>query len=92
MSANAAIAWTESTWNPLAGCMKISPGRQHGRSSTSLRSRTSGRRRIGQGAGCPSPHERQRRHRMDRVDLEPTARLSGAGHLGIHCGWSSRRG
>ncbi|MFZ2361011.1 MAG: DUF5131 family protein [Anaerolineae bacterium] len=26
MSANTAIAWTESTWNPLTGCAKISPG------------------------------------------------------------------
>jgi protein gp37 len=26
MSANTAIAWTESTWNPLIGCTKISPG------------------------------------------------------------------
>ncbi|MBK6433725.1 DUF5131 family protein [Candidatus Amarolinea dominans] len=26
MSANSAIEWTESTWNPLTGCTKISPG------------------------------------------------------------------
>ena len=29
MSANTAIEWTESTWNPLTGCTKISPGCQH---------------------------------------------------------------
>lgn len=29
MSANSAIEWTESTWNPLTGCTKISPGCQH---------------------------------------------------------------
>jgi protein gp37 len=28
MSANTAIEWTESTWNPLTGCTKISPGCQ----------------------------------------------------------------
>jgi protein gp37 len=26
MSANTAIAWTESTLNPLTGCTKINPG------------------------------------------------------------------
>jgi protein gp37 len=26
MAANSAIEWTESTWNPLTGCTKISPG------------------------------------------------------------------
>jgi len=26
MSANSAIEWTESTWNPVTGCTKISPG------------------------------------------------------------------
>lgn len=26
MSTNSAIEWTESTWNPLTGCTKISPG------------------------------------------------------------------
>ena len=29
MSANSAIEWTESTWNPLTGCTKISPGCKH---------------------------------------------------------------
>ncbi|MBK6434122.1 phage Gp37/Gp68 family protein [Candidatus Amarolinea dominans] len=29
MCANTAIEWTESTWNPLTGCTKISPGCQH---------------------------------------------------------------
>jgi protein gp37 len=29
MSATTAIEWTESTWNPLTGCTKISPGCQH---------------------------------------------------------------
>lgn len=29
MSANSSIEWTESTWNPLTGCTKISPGCQH---------------------------------------------------------------
>ncbi len=27
--ARSAIEWTESTWNPLTGCTKISPGCQH---------------------------------------------------------------
>lgn len=27
--AKSAIEWTESTWNPLTGCMKISPGCKH---------------------------------------------------------------
>src|SRR5687767_10817574 len=26
MSANSAIGWTESTWNPVLGCSKVSPG------------------------------------------------------------------
>jgi protein gp37 len=25
MGANSAIEWTETTWNPLTGCTKISP-------------------------------------------------------------------
>lgn len=29
MSTNSAIEWTESTWNPLTGCTKISPGCKH---------------------------------------------------------------
>lgn len=29
MSAQSAIEWTESTWNPTTGCDKISPGCQH---------------------------------------------------------------
>lgn len=29
MSSNSAIEWTESTWNPLTGCTKISPGCKH---------------------------------------------------------------
>jgi protein gp37 len=29
MAANSAIEWTESTWNPLTGCTKISPGCKH---------------------------------------------------------------
>jgi protein gp37 len=29
MGANSAIEWTESTWNPLTGCTKISPGCKH---------------------------------------------------------------
>ncbi len=29
MATNSAIEWTESTWNPLTGCTKISPGCQH---------------------------------------------------------------
>ncbi|MBC8505370.1 MAG: phage Gp37/Gp68 family protein [Chloroflexi bacterium] len=29
MSAKSAIEWTESTWNPLTGCTKISPGCKH---------------------------------------------------------------
>lgn len=29
MSQNSAIEWTETTWNPLTGCTKISPGCKH---------------------------------------------------------------
>ena len=29
MATKSAIEWTESTWNPLTGCTKISPGCQH---------------------------------------------------------------
>jgi protein gp37 len=29
MMANSRIEWTESTWNPLTGCTKISPGCKH---------------------------------------------------------------
>jgi len=29
MAAHSSIEWTESTWNPLTGCTKISPGCQH---------------------------------------------------------------
>ncbi len=29
MATNSAIEWTESTWNPLTGCDKISPGCKH---------------------------------------------------------------
>ena len=29
MSTNSIIEWTESTWNPLTGCTKISPGCTH---------------------------------------------------------------
>lgn len=29
MAAKTAIEWTESTWNPLTGCTKISPGCKH---------------------------------------------------------------
>jgi len=29
MASNSAIEWTESTWNPLTGCTKISPGCKH---------------------------------------------------------------
>lgn len=29
MSSKSAIEWTESTWNPLTGCTKISPGCKH---------------------------------------------------------------
>jgi len=29
MAAKSAIEWTESTWNPLTGCTKISPGCKH---------------------------------------------------------------
>lgn len=29
MSVNSAIEWTESTWNPITGCTKISPGCKH---------------------------------------------------------------
>lgn len=29
MAVNSCIEWTESTWNPLTGCTKISPGCEH---------------------------------------------------------------
>lgn len=29
MAANSSIEWTESTWNPVTGCTKISPGCEH---------------------------------------------------------------
>ena len=29
MAVNSSIEWTESTWNPLTGCTKISPGCKH---------------------------------------------------------------
>ena len=29
MGLNSAIEWTESTWNPVTGCTKISPGCKH---------------------------------------------------------------
>ena len=29
MAANSAIEWTGSTWNPVTGCKKISPGCKH---------------------------------------------------------------
>lgn len=29
MAAKSAIEWTESTWNPLTGCSKVSPGCKH---------------------------------------------------------------
>lgn len=29
MAANSSIEWTESTWNPITGCTKISPGCMH---------------------------------------------------------------
>jgi protein gp37 len=29
MAINSSIEWTESTWNPLSGCTKISPGCKH---------------------------------------------------------------
>ena len=29
MATNSAIEWTESTWNPVTGCTKISPGCMH---------------------------------------------------------------
>jgi len=29
MSTRSSIEWTESTWNPLTGCTKVSPGCQH---------------------------------------------------------------
>jgi protein gp37 len=29
MASNSAIEWTESTWNPLTGCTKVSPGCKH---------------------------------------------------------------
>ncbi len=27
--AKSAIEWTESTWNPVTGCTKLSPGCKH---------------------------------------------------------------
>src|SRR4051794_7925137 len=29
MATNSTIEWTETTWNPLTGCIKISPGCTH---------------------------------------------------------------
>lgn len=29
MSANSSIEWTDSTWNPVTGCSKVSPGCKH---------------------------------------------------------------
>ncbi len=29
MAANSTIEWTESTWNPVTGCTKVSPGCRH---------------------------------------------------------------
>ena len=29
MGANSSIEWTESTWNPVTGCTKVSPGCKH---------------------------------------------------------------
>ena len=29
MATNSAIEWTDSTWNPVTGCTKISPGCKH---------------------------------------------------------------
>ena len=29
MASNSSIEWTESTWNPVTGCTKISPGCKH---------------------------------------------------------------
>ena len=29
MATQSAIEWTESTWNPVSGCTKISPGCAH---------------------------------------------------------------
>ena len=29
MAINSSIEWTESTWNPVTGCTKISPGCKH---------------------------------------------------------------
>ncbi len=29
MAANSSIEWTESTWNPVTGCTKVSPGCDH---------------------------------------------------------------
>ena len=29
MSENSKIEWTDTTWNPLRGCTKISPGCKH---------------------------------------------------------------
>jgi protein gp37 len=29
MAQNSSIEWTESTWNPVTGCTKVSPGCKH---------------------------------------------------------------
>ena len=29
MATNSSIEWTESTWNPVTGCTKVSPGCKH---------------------------------------------------------------
>ena len=29
MATNSSIEWTDTTWNPLTGCTKVSPGCKH---------------------------------------------------------------
>jgi protein gp37 len=50
MATNSTIEWTESTWNPLTGCSKISPGCKHCYAERmSQRLRAMGQRNYAQG-------------------------------------------
>lgn len=57
MAANSAIEWTESTWNPLTGCTKISPGCKHCYAERmALRLQAMGQRNYANGFKL-TPHE-----------------------------------
>lgn len=57
MSVNSTIEWTESTWNPLTGCTKISPGCAHCYAERmSLRLRAMGQPNYAHGFGLTLHH------------------------------------